>query len=297
MRPTGGPPVWSHCNQEIVCRFVAALFQSALSPQSVRSYLSATRHLQIMAGLPDPSFASFPRLDYVLKGLKRLLPGSSRLKRLPITPGHLRQLRAVWSKTPVPSFDHRMLWAAVCLGFFGFLRAGEFTCPSLHAFTSDMLSAQDISVDSLTHPSRMEVTLRRSKTDPFGAGVTLHLGATGCALCPLAAMLGYLAVRPSSPGPLFIFKDGSALSRPRLVQALREALRQVGVDDSHYSGHSFRIGAATTAAQAGVSDALIKTLGRWKSAAYATYIRTSRQSLLRISQTLAAHAATSHPCP
>ena len=31
-------------------------------------------------------------------------------------------------------------------GFFGFLRAGEFTCPSLQAFTSTMLSAPDVSV-------------------------------------------------------------------------------------------------------------------------------------------------------
>ena len=39
-----------------------------------------------------------------------------------------------------------------------------------------------------------------------------------------------------------------------------------------YAGHSLRIGVATTAAMAGVEDAMIQTLGRWQSAAYVQYV-------------------------
>ena len=139
------------------------------------------------------------------------------------------------------------------------MRSGEFTCPSLQAFTSDMLSSQDVAVDSHTVPSHLVVHLRRSKNDPFGAGTRLHLGATGHSLCPASSMMGYLAICPSEPGPLFLFRDGSTLSRTKLIQSLRQALSSVGVDCSGYSGH-FRIGAVTTAARMGVSDSLIK---RW----------------------------------
>ena len=76
-----------------------------------------------------------------------------------------------------------------------------------------------------------------------------HLSRTGLPLCPVLALLCYLAIRPSQHGTLFLFKDGSTL---RLVMSLCQALSDLGVDPSGYNGHSFRIGAATTAARMGV---------------------------------------------
>lgn len=143
-----------------------------------------------------------------------------------------------------------------------------------------MLSPSDIVVDSREDPQCITVFLRHSKTDPFGAGSRIYLGRTGDPTCPVSALLAYLALRPSTPGPLFLFQDGSCLSRQRLVTHLREALVAAGVDTAGYSGHSFRIGAASTAARAGLSEPLVKMLGRWKSSAYLTYVRSHPDSLL-----------------
>ena len=112
------------------------------------------------------------------------------------------------------------------------------------------------------------------------------MGRTRAVPCPVAAVLNYLAVRPESPGPMFVFEDGSPLTRPALVSLLREALQKAGIDSSSYSGHSFHIGAATAAAEAGYSDSFIQSLGRWKSAAFIQYIRTSADQLTRVASTL-----------
>lgn len=278
-------------NESTVLRFVAHLFSISLSPQTIRSYLSAVRHLQIMSGLPDPAMESFPRLPYALKGMQRERPLSLRQHRLPITPELLRRIHTLWSQEAL-NFDRVMLWAAFCLGFFAFMRSGEFTCPSLNAFSSSMLAPGDLAVDSHVAPTHLTVHLKQSKNDPFGAGTTIHLGTTGDTLCPVVSMLGYLARRPDTQGPLFIFADGSPLSRPRLIRELKRALQAAGVDTTGYSGHSFRIGAATTAAKAGVSDSMIQTLGRWKSSAFTTYIRTPWQRLSTMSSVLARQAST-----
>ena len=100
-------------------------------------------------------------------------------------------------------------------------------------------------------------------------------------------MLGYLTIPPPSPGPLFLCEDGSTLSRPRLVQALHQALRAARVVESQFSGHSLRIGYATMAAHAGLPDSMIKTLGHWKLSTFTLYIRTPLQELSASSMALA----------
>ena len=79
---------------------------------------------------------------------------------------------------------------------------------SVHAFDSSFhLTVSDVAVDSRQNPSLMIVRLKQSKTDPFRQGVDLHLGRTGSALCPITAMLAYLARRGKEAGPLSLSSD------------------------------------------------------------------------------------------
>ena len=168
-----------------------------------------------------------------------------------------------------------MLWAACLLAFFGFLRCSEFTISTQHSHeTTKHLSSGDISVDSHEKPTVMAVRIKASKTDQFGKGVTLYLGRGQAALCPVTAILQYLAIRPQSTGPMFIFQDNRPLTKESFISHVHQALAAEGIDTQYYKGHSFRIGAATTAAACGLSESLIKTLGRWSSSAYQLYIRT-----------------------
>lgn len=113
-----------------------------------------------------------------LRPINNHLPDHARSKRQPITPEVLRKLHTVWSQGPM-TFDVVMLWAACCLGFFGFMRAGEFTCPTLQPLPDHMLSLADVSIDRRENPQMLVVLLRHSKTDPFSAGIQLYMGRTG----------------------------------------------------------------------------------------------------------------------
>ena len=143
-------------------------------------------------------------------------------------------------------------------------------------------------MDSHSNPSTIRVHIRRAKADPFGKGIYIFLGKADGTLCPVTAILSYLAIRPAGEGPLLVRGDRSPLRREQFVQAVKDILREAQIDPTPYSGHSFRIGAATSAAAKGVPDHLIKVLGRWKSEAYQLYVRTPPASLAAISARLAA---------
>ena len=272
-----------------MCRFAAYLAKSGLRFRTIKVYMSAVRFLHIAEGHGDPFLPNLQRLHYTLQGVKRAEAeaGIEKRERLPISPNILRTIKRVWEEAP-PHADKTMLWAACCLGFFGFLRSGEMTAPSDRTFDpSCHLSVQDIAVDNPENTQVLRVTIKQSKTDPFRKGIDLYLGKTAADLCPVRAVLNYLVVRGRRrQGPLFLFADGTYLTRLRLVEALRQALGKAGIDPTKYSGHSFRIGAATTAAKKGMEDSVIKTLGRWRSLAYLDYIRMPREQLASYSRLL-----------
>ncbi len=273
-------------SESVVCKFVAQLAMEGLKHRTIKSYMAGVRHLHIGEGLGDPFLPSWSKLHYVLRGVKRSQGDRDKRVRLPITPPLLRKMKIIWDDQAEDS-DIVMLWAACCLAFFGFLRAGEFTVPDDSSFDPSVhLCWGDLAVDKPVNPAVLSVTLKASKTDPFRKGITLYIGRATSDLCPVSAVLAYLTVRGKKPGPLFVFKDGKPLTRQRLVSAVREALRCAGVEADKYAGHSFRIGAATTAASRGLEDSTIQTLGRWRSLAYLEYIRIPRHQLASYSARL-----------
>jgi hypothetical protein len=272
--------------EQKLVNFVAFAVNHGLKHQTIKCYLSAIRHLQIECGGGDPRVDSMPLLVLALRGTKREQAGIGTRTHLPITPVILEKLRRIWNQDPANP-DHVMLWAACCVGFFDFLRSGEMTAPEVGEFDPQQhLTVKDISPDSIENPTTISVRIKQSKTDPFRQGVSIFLNRTYLPLCPVAALLAYLVVRGNEDGPLFLLK-GQPLTRPQLVSELRKSLSLAGLEPEKYAGHSFRIGAATTAAACGVPVDVIKTLGRWKSQAYQLYVRIPDTQLAEISKSLA----------
>ena len=151
--------------EDKACLFVAYLVDSKLKHSTIKGYLSAVRRLQVVAGgMGDPFAGSWPRLECALKGVKRAaaVSGVGARVRLPVTPKILKLLRSVWSGNS-SGFDSVMLWAACCMCYFGVLRSGEVTVPSLKEYDGGAhLSEGDVSLDSVKSPKMVQVRVKQS---------------------------------------------------------------------------------------------------------------------------------------
>ena len=158
--------------------------------------------------MSDPALASYARLNYALHGLRRIGGDCRCRSRPPITPDILMKIYRQWSHV-AQTYDHIMLWAAFCLDFFGFMCSVEFTCPSWSDFTVDMLSPQDVSVDSHISPSYVTVVIRHCKNDRCKAASGQNK-ASALSSFSIAVLLGHSAFStwPSFPlqGWLYIVK-------------------------------------------------------------------------------------------
>ena len=247
----------------------ATFLATTLQPQSIKVYLFGIRNLHVEHGFPNPLTDAL-QLRRLLRGIKRL-KGSHTDTRLPITPSLLRSFRPLLL---LSCYDHLMLWAAMLVAFFGFLRSSEL----LALRRNDLRRTQ----------RGYQLTVRVSKTDPFrqGATVTLTPSADNT-LCAVSALEYLLAASNGRPGPLFQSREGVPLTRPRLNTLIRELVSHTGRPPQRYSSHSFRIGAASTAAAAGIPDWRIQALGRWSSDCYRRYIRLPDADSAQIAPTLA----------
>ena len=86
---------------------------------------------------------------------------------------------------------------------FSLPRSGEVTIPNSSNYDpSAHLNFADISVDNSAMPSIIQVQIKASKTDHFRQGVNIHIGRTKNDLCPVTALLVYLAAHGNAPWPL-----------------------------------------------------------------------------------------------
>lgn len=278
------PPV----SEDLLIQFVAHCYKNLqLAYTTIKLYLTGIKFKYIVAGVPSPFYdpagtgsgENLLRLQMVLKGVQRSTSCKSRT-RLPITRDIIQVLSSRLQLGFFSDFVDKMLETACIVAFYAFLRCGEFTCKSSFDPSSN-LSIQDVSFQE----DYAVLYLKQSKTDPFRKGVSIQLHCVGSPLCPRCHLQKYMRLRTcvfnnwSASDSLFVNEQGEPLSRVEFIRLLRNVLSACGFNATCYSGHSFRSGAATTAASAKIEDHLIKVMGRWSSDSYCRYIKTPSTTL------------------
>lgn len=223
-----------------------------------------------------------PLLTRLLRGIKREKGARARPKRSPITFALLKDLKNSLRTSHYSPADQIMLWASFTTAFFGFLRASEFCSESKSAYEQHKtLLVRDVESTS----EAVILTLKSSKTDQFRSGNEVRLAPSGKSVCPFRALNQHLQNCVARNKPLFSFVDNTYLTRQIFSKLLKSLLPQSCNKDS-YSSHSFRIGAASCAADKQTPVWLIKALGRWSSDCYQDYIRVQPSLIDKIPRLL-----------
>ncbi|XP_041464258.1 uncharacterized protein LOC121415177 isoform X1 [Lytechinus variegatus] len=254
---------------EQVMAFIAQLSLNGLAASTVTQRIAALSYLHNMYEWQDPTkhFLIKKMQEGCRRGPKR------KDSRLPITLALLSKLLPTLNNVCSSFYEACLFQAAFLLAFYGFLRVGEFTARGRLGDTKKIIQLQDIQVGN--GPLRtMLVKIRYSKTDQYGSSTTLSIKENGIlGGCPVVAMIRFLDLRRKNSGPLFCHINGLPLTRYQFGAVVKKALRSTGADIDQYGTHSFRIGAATTAALNGVPPDKIKEMGRWQSETYRSYVR------------------------
>ena len=169
--------------------------------------------------------------------------------------------------------ENAALFMAMCsLAFYAFLRVGEMTVVSSNKSNVPLqLDQLTQLVDTNNKVVVLKLSFRNYKHSYNCPTFSLTISREAN-FCPVNIMLKYLDIRGHQPRPLFSSSGGQAVSREIFVDFLSKALLYCNLDPSRYKGHSFRIGAASHAAEQGFTDAQIRIMGRWKSTAFLKYI-------------------------
>ena len=109
---------------------------------TIKNYLSAIKHYHSSHGYAL-NLSDFLRLRLILRRIKRSHGVNSKTRR-PITLHILNLFYHLLNVKFTTNKDTLMVWAAMTLAFFGFLRIGELTCdsnlnPKCHLTISDLV--------------------------------------------------------------------------------------------------------------------------------------------------------------
>ncbi len=187
-----------------------------------------------------------------LMGIKRT-KGSMQKGKKPILINHLQSIIKVINEDKIAEIRKLRDKTIILVGFGGGFRRTELIS----------IDYEDLEFV----PEGLKITIRRSKTDQFGEGMTKGIPYfSNKNFCPASHLKKWIELAKITGGPIFKrFTKGGTLTPNRLtdqtvVLIIKKYLGLAGIDSKNYSGHSLRSGFATVSAESGADERSIMTM-------------------------------------
>ena len=265
-----------------VSLYLCSLMQCSNTSGTVESAFYSLKWAHKLAGVADPTSESLPKL--MLEASKRIL-SRPKNRKTPITSDMLINLCRFYGEENA-SLPHLRFLVMCLLSYAGFLRFAELI----------ELKRADLDI----FDSHLVIRLSKSKVDVYRQGDEVVIAKGSTEACPLKYTKRYLSevgeLEDSQSNNYLIRRLVlskkvyvlSKINKPITYSRARELLichlEEAGYDPKQYGLHSFRSGGATTAANNGIPDRLLKKHGRWRSeGAKDSYILDNFQNRLAVS--------------
>jgi len=270
----------------------------------VQSVSKALRHVAqafVLARVPDPrrQFATGKEFDLpIARQLKKYRDADPPPKpKLAIPVSTVKTLK----KGYVFSAYHCAVADLVIIAFFFLLRVGEYTLSSKKDRKKKRtvpLRTKDVTLwkgdRPLAHSAPLttlltatSATIRLENTKNGTKNATVHHGAQGGFVCPVAAIArrvhaayqmdqsgnANLGTTTNRKGQKTVVSDKDINVAVRWA-AWKDGLFEKGYSLSRVSSHSLRAGGAMALKLNGAEDSTIKIMGRWSSNTFITYIHS-----------------------
>jgi integrase len=207
---------------------------------SIQRRLNAIAEAHKAIGVESPTHHAM--VMNTMKGIRRTR-GTAPTQKAPALTDDIRAMVDATDASIIGARDR----ALILLGFAGAFRRSELVGLDVEDCT--------FGKDGLT------VTLRRSKTDPYGAGRKIGIPyGSNPETCPVRVLQSWIELAGITSGPLFrsISRHGQVqpgrLSGIDVARVVKKLAERAGLDSARYAGHSLRAGHATRAAIAGASE-------------------------------------------
>ena len=255
-------------------------------------YTSGVRYAQGLLGFPW-LLRGNECVRRTIRWLKRRCPEPGKSQKVPVTIAVLRVIFLLlpgWPEMGDMSADDRVFAAASLMAVCGFLRGGEF----LTSPRSDrpLLRFECVSISTVGSGEAVIVSVEQPKARFWLTDAKVPCFAA-CGdddtFCPVRLWSDYVILSPVPllPGrAAFLTSCGRPLSKAFMLKRTSALLAQSGIRFVDSLGRelavrasSWRAGAVRSAIDAGVSEPVIKTFGRWDSSAWSSYLLESTLDL------------------
>ena len=170
--------------------------------------------------------------------------------------------KKVWEDAGV-IHDRLLMWEAATICFFRFFCSGKITVPSAAAFDLTIhLLWDNVAVGNPANPSVICFFLKQSKCDTFGAVLEVF----GKPVRPVTTYLWHTSLHAEMLQVYSSKTQGKPVMKSVFTWEVWNTHTSMGLPSNKIVSHNSWIGAATTAAQAGLEDSVVQALGCWSSA-------------------------------